>query len=106
MSTAAATDADARRSVVAPLPEGSLTIREAFVGLRSLPEPLEHLEGRLDLRGAARRDRTLGPVSGGAFRGGGSYRFAEDRSRRPSRAGSTSRCFARASRRRANCAVR
>jgi len=64
----------------APLPEGNLTIHEAFVRVRSLPEPLEHLEGRLELR-----DRILtatglsGTMSGGAFRGGGSYQFAQDR---------------------------
>ena len=63
-----------------PLPEGSLTIREAFVRVRSLPEPLEHLEGRLDLRGRTLTATGLsGAMSGGAFRGGGSYQFAQDR---------------------------
>ena len=64
----------------APLPEGSLTIHEAFVRVRSLPEPLEHLEGRLDLRGRTLTATGLsGTMSGGAFRGGGSYQFAQDR---------------------------
>lgn len=64
----------------APLPEGTLTVQEAFVRLRPLPEPLEHLAGRLELRG-----RTLsaiglsGTLSGGSFRGGGSYDMAQDR---------------------------
>ena len=64
----------------APLPEGSLTVREAFVRVRSLPEPLEHLEGRLELRGRTLTATGLsGTMSGGAFRGGGSYQFAQDR---------------------------
>ena len=64
----------------APLPEGSLTIHEAFVRVRSLPEPLEHLEGRLELRGRTLTATGLsGTMSGGAFRGGGSYQFAQDR---------------------------
>ncbi len=64
----------------APQPEGSLTIREAFVRVRSLPEPLEHLEGRLELRGRTLTATGLsGTMLGGAFRGGGSYQFAQDR---------------------------
>lgn len=64
----------------APLPEGSITVHEAFVRVRSLPEPLEHLEGRLDLRGRTLTATGLsGTMSGGAFRGGGSYQFAQDR---------------------------
>jgi autotransporter translocation and assembly factor TamB len=64
----------------APLPEGSLTIHEAFVRVRSLPEPLEHLEGRLGLRGRTLTATGLsGTMSGGAFRGGGSYQLAQDR---------------------------
>ena len=63
-----------------PLPEGSLTVHEAFVRVRSLPEPLEHLEGRLELRGRTLTATGLsGTMSGGAFRGGGSYQFAQDR---------------------------
>ncbi|MHB8834348.1 MAG: translocation/assembly module TamB domain-containing protein [Candidatus Methylomirabilia bacterium] len=64
----------------APLPEGSLTIQEAFVRVRSLPEPLEHLAGRLELRGGTLTATGLsGTMSGGSFRGGGSYQFATDR---------------------------
>jgi len=63
----------------APLPEGSLSVHEAFVRVRSLPEPLEHLAGRLELRGRTLTATGLsGTMSGGAFRGGGSYRFAQD----------------------------
>jgi autotransporter translocation and assembly factor TamB len=64
----------------APVPEGSVSVSEAFVRVRSLPEPLEHLQGRLELRG-----RTLtatgfsGAISGGAFRCSGSYHLAQDR---------------------------
>jgi autotransporter translocation and assembly factor TamB len=64
----------------APLPEGSLTVHEAFVRVRSLPEPLEHLEGRLELRGGTLTAAGLsGTMSGGAFQGGGTYQFAQDR---------------------------
>ena len=57
-----------------PLPEGSLAVHEAFVRARSLPEPLEHLEGRLELRGRTLTATGLsGTMGGGAFRGGGSY---------------------------------
>ena len=72
--------ADPRGPWSAPLPEGSLTVHEAFVRARSLPEPLEHLEGRLELRGRTLTATGLsGTMSGGAFRGGGSYEFAQDR---------------------------
>ncbi len=65
---------------LAPLPEGSLTVHEAFIRARSLPEPLENLAGRLELRGSTLTATGLsGTMSGGAFRGGGTYRFAEDR---------------------------
>jgi len=63
-----------------PEPEGSLVVHEAFVRVRSLPEPLEHLEGRLELLGRTLTATGLsGTMSGGAFRGGGSYQFAQDR---------------------------
>ena len=63
-----------------PLPEGSLTVREASVRVKSLPEPLEGLTGRLELRGRTLTATGLsGTMSGGAFHGGGSYQFAEDR---------------------------
>ncbi len=63
-----------------PFPEGSITVHEAFVRVRSLPEPLEHLEGQLELHGRTLTATGLsGTMSGGAFRGGGSYQFAQDR---------------------------
>ena len=63
----------------APLPEGSLDVHEAYVRARSLPEPLEHLAGRLELRGGTLTATNLsGSIGGGAFRGGGSYQFAQD----------------------------
>ena len=62
-----------------PHPEGSLTVHEAFVRVRSLPEPLEQLGGRLELRGRTLTATGLsGTMSGGAFRAGGSYQFAQD----------------------------
>jgi len=65
---------------LAPLPEGSLTVHEAFVRFRPLPEPLEHLEGRLELRGRTLTATDLsGTMGGGVFSGGGSYQFAQDR---------------------------
>jgi autotransporter translocation and assembly factor TamB len=65
---------------LAPLPEGSLTVNEAYVRVRSLPEPLEHLTGRLELHGRTLSATGLsGTMSGGAFRGGGTYQLAQDR---------------------------
>ena len=63
-----------------PQPEGSLSVHDAFLRVRSLSEPLEHLEGRLELRGRTMTATGLsGTLVGGAFRGGGSYEFAQDR---------------------------
>jgi autotransporter translocation and assembly factor TamB len=64
----------------APLPEGDLAVHEAYVRMRPLPEPLEHLEGRLELRGRTLSATGLsGTMSGGAFRGGGTYEMTKDR---------------------------
>jgi translocation and assembly module TamB len=63
-----------------PLAEGSIVLKGGYLKARSLPEPLENLEGRLTLRG-----RTLvatdisGSIAGGTFTGAGSYAFDEDR---------------------------
>jgi len=63
-----------------PVPEGSVSVTEAYVRVRSLPEPLEHLRGRVELRGRTLTASGLsGTISGGTFRGGGSYQFAQDR---------------------------
>lgn len=63
----------------APQPEGTLVVREGFVRVRSLPEALERLEGRLELQGGILTASGLtGTLGGGLFRGGGSYRFADD----------------------------
>ncbi len=62
-----------------PQPEGDLTVRDAFLKLRPLPEPLSHLEGRLELRAGTLTAASLsGSMGDGSFRGGGSYRIAED----------------------------
>jgi hypothetical protein len=64
----------------APVPEGSVSVTEAFVRVRSLPEPLEHLQGRLELSGRTLTATGLsGTISGGAFRGSGSYQLTQDR---------------------------
>ncbi|HEY5998452.1 MAG TPA: translocation/assembly module TamB domain-containing protein, partial [bacterium] len=58
----------------APAPEGSLAVREAFVKVRALPEPLERVTGRVELQGRTLRAVDLaGTIGGGAFRGSGSY---------------------------------
>jgi hypothetical protein len=63
-----------------PVPEGSVSVTEAFVRVRTLPEPLEHLQGRIELRGRTLTATGLsGTISGGSFRGGGSYHLAQDR---------------------------
>ncbi|HWR98441.1 MAG TPA: translocation/assembly module TamB domain-containing protein, partial [Candidatus Methanoperedens sp.] len=61
----------------APAPEGNLAVHGAFVKARSLPEPLERLTGRVELRGRTLRALDVeGTIAGGPFRGRGSYGLA------------------------------
>lgn len=65
---------------LSPVPEGNIVVRSGYVKARSLPEPLDHLEGRFSLHGRVLEASGLsGTIGSGNFRGEGRYGFADDR---------------------------